>query len=235
MNKISFVVLFVILAFSLIICSQKVGYSQEVKKEAEEVVIKKSALEFAQRSLKSYVNNVINEKNFMKFGFKSIGGAQIASVGDPYRVMTIGLKDLKTYKPGTGAKPLLMDVKIIWFPVMVEDEILTKLEIIEKEGKLISGEFGKITIVKEVATAKNRLPELLRSKEIEAPHKIFLLKIPALYAMFLYVESSKGEFLIPSMMQPQRYDLQNAQIYTADEVLSKLMEFAKKIDEKKLR
>jgi hypothetical protein len=108
------------------------------------------------------------------------------------------------------------------------------MEIVEKNGNWIAGEFGGVRTVKEIEIVKKQLPELLESKEVKEPYKIMLVKIPALYAAFLYIESSQGEFLIPAMVQPQRFNLETARLYNADEVLSKLREFAKEIDEKKV-
>lgn len=219
-------ILVAVLGCFLIILLARMVYSQKVIQDPE--------IEFAQESLERYVENMLNEKNFANFGFKSLSEAKEARVGDPYEVMIIGLRDLKAYKPGTGARPLLMDAKTLWFPVMAEGETRTKLEIIEKDGKWIAGDFGGIRTVQKVASIEPQLPRLLKSKGIEVPDKLMLVKIPVLQATFLYVESPRGEFLIPTMVQPQRYKLQDAQIYTADEVLSILREFAVEIDEKKL-
>jgi hypothetical protein len=218
--------LFVVLGCSLIVLLASMAYSQRKMQESE--------IEFAQESLKMYVENVLDEENFANFGFKSLQEAQVARVGDPYRVMFIGLQDLKAYKPGTGARPLLRDAKTLWFPVMVEGETRTKLEIVEKDGKWIAGEFGGIGTVQKATMARAQLPKLLESKEVKEPQEPVLVKIPALHAMFLYVESPRGEFLVPAMFQPQRFELQEAQIYTADEALSKLSEFAQEIDENKI-
>ena len=226
-NQIFYKFLFMTIGLSLLILSPKIVYSQDVK-------IQKQLLEFSQSSLAEYIKNVITEKNFANYGFKSLKETEVARPGDPYPVMVIGLKALKAYKSGTGAKPLLMDAKTFWFPVTVEGITRTKIEIIEKDGKWIAGEFGGVRTVKEIEIVKKQLPELLESKDIEAPYKIMLVKIPALYAEFLYIESSQGEFLISVMVQPERYKLVNGQMYTADEVLSKLREFAKEIDEKKV-
>jgi len=219
-------ILFGLLVWFLSIVLLGIAHSQEAVQE--------DVMEFARKSLEGYVKNVITEQNFSKFGFKSLKESHASRLGEPYRVMIIGLKDLKAYKPGTGAKPLLLDAKTLWFPVMIDSETRTKIEIIEKEGKWIAGEFGKVKTAQEIAKVKEQIPGLLESKDIKSPYKILLLKIPALYAEFLYVESPQGEFLIPAMVQPQRYGLQNAQIYAADDVLYGLREFAKEIDEKKV-
>jgi hypothetical protein len=220
-------VLFLVYVWVSIILLTGTAYSQEM-------TIQKQVMEFSQQSLTEYVRNIINERNFTNFGFKSLKEARVARLGYPYQVMIIGLKDLKAYKSGLGVKPLLMDVKTLWFPVMVEDETRTKMEIVEKNGNWIAGEFGGVRTVKEIEIVKKQLPELLESKEVKEPYKIMLVKIPALYAAFLYIESSQGEFLIPAMVQPQRFNLETARLYNADEVLSKLREFAKEIDEKKV-
>lgn len=225
-NKIFHRVLFMLLAWSLIALSPKIIYSQEM--------IQKPVLEFAQKSLEGYVNNVLSEKNFAKFNFKTLGEAKMARLGTPYKVMYIGLSPLKAYKAGTGLRPILTDAKTLWFPVMVEGKVRTKLEIVEKEGKWIAGEFGGIRVVREIAIVRDQVPSLLESKGLREPYEVILVKIPALYAVFFYVESSRGEYLIPAMAQPQRYKLQNGKMYAADEVLSKLRDIAKEIDEKKV-
>jgi hypothetical protein len=226
-NQVFRGILFAVLGCSLALLLANMVYSQKTMQEQE--------IEFAQESLEAYVKYVLNERNFANFGFKSLDEAQAARVGDPYQVMFVGLKDLKAYKSGTGAKPLLRDAKTLYFPVMVEGETRTKLEIVEKDGKWIAGEFGGIRTVQKATMAQDQLPMLLESKGIEEPHKPILVKIPALHAMFMYVESPQGEFLVPTMVQPQRFKLQDARIYSADDVLARLSEFAQEIDENKIR
>ncbi|HDO22854.1 MAG TPA: hypothetical protein ENG86_08420 [Nitrospirae bacterium] len=131
--------------------------------------------------------------------------------------------------PGTGAKSLMKDAKTLWFPVVVSGETQTKLEMVEKKGKWIPGEFGGLGPVQKVVANQKQLPELLEPIKTGAPYTLKLLKIPELYAVFLYVEGLQKEYLIPAMVQPQRFQLKNGKLYTADEVLSKLSEYAKKI------
>ena len=232
MDKMLYRILFMALTCLLFACLQQAAYSQE---EQEEAAIKQSVIDFAKKALEGYVNNALNEENVSRFGFKNLDEARTATLGIPRRVMVIGLRDLKQYKPGTAAKRLLSDVKAYWFPVMVGRETRTKLEIIEKEDKLVAGEFGKVNIVREVVSAEAQMPELLKSREIEEPLAPSILKIPALQAMFLYIEYKDQEFLVPAMAQPQRFKLGKAKLYTVDKVLSELSKVAQEIDEKKIR
>lgn len=232
MNQKSRRVWFALLGCSLITLLASIACSQ--KEIQEPGFVQGQEAEFAQEALNAYVEHVLNEKNYADFGFRNLGEAKIARVAGPYRVMFIGLADLKAYKSGTGARSLLMDAKTLWFPVTVEGETRTKLEIVEKDGRWIAGEFGGIVTVDKVTEVQAQLSTLLESQEIAEPQEPVLVKIPALYAMFLYIESPQGEFLVPAMAQPQRFELQEAQIYAADDVLSKLSEFAQGIDENKI-
>jgi hypothetical protein len=237
MNWLSKKNFFIIAACLAYFCSSTFSNPQQPSYASPQqpmMQIKKVDIEIAHRSLQHYIRTIITEENYMRFGFESYGEAQRAQLGEPYWVMIIGLKDLKSYQQGTGTKGLLIDIKTIWFPVMVKGEVRTKMEMVNKGGRWIAGEFGRIKIVKEIISTKNKLPELLRSKGIERPYSITLLKIPALYAVFFHIDSSRGEFLVPAMIQPQRYNIRNAEIYSADEMLVKLKEFAQKIDEKKV-
>lgn len=225
-NKIAIKFLLCVLGFFIIKVVPISGYSQEK--------MNKETIEFAQISLGNYIKNVVNETNFGKFGFKNVKTAQTARLGDPFAVMIIGLEDLKNYRPESGAKSVLKDASTLWFPVLVEGKATTKLEIMKKNGKLISGEFGRVKIVREIEKVQEQLPELLKSREIKESYEIKLVKIPALAALFFYLESTKGEFLIPAFEQPSLYKLENARIYEADEVLVILKDYAQKIDKDKL-
>jgi len=225
-DQINQTIIHVILVLVLITFLPNINYSQ--------VAIEKQLLEFAKKSLNDYINDIINENNYSKFNFKSLEESKSAYLGNPYSIGYIGLNSLKTYNPDSSIRSVLIDTKTYWFPVLVQGEIRTKLEIIEKKDQYIAGEFGGIRNVNEVALAINDLPKLLKSQNINAKFKIMLVKIPAMNAQLLYIESSQGEFLIPVMIQPQRFELQNRQIYKAKDGLSILKGFATKINGDKL-
>ncbi len=222
--------LFLALTCILCILSSGMVYSQD----EETIMIGKKEKEFAEKSLDEYVKNFLSDKNVSKFGFRTLGQAQEATLGDPYKLMVIGLKNLKAYKAGMPANELMTDPQTLWYPVMVNDIATTKLEIIKKEGKLIAGEFGKIKIVQEITAAKDQLARMIEERKVKPPEEQMLIEISELHAMFIYFKNADGEFLIPSMIQPQRFELENGRVYPADELLSKLSEIAKKIDENKI-
>jgi hypothetical protein len=225
-----FMGLLLAVGFILFCLSSGIAYYQD----EETVVIGKEEKAFAKKSLDEYVKNFLSDKNAPKFGFRTLGQAQGATLGEPYRLMIIELKNLKAYQTGMPVKGLLTDPQILWYPVMVNNEVTTKLEIIKKAGRLIAGEFGKIKIVQEISAVRGRLAGMIEEKTVKPPEEEMLIEISELRAMFIYFKNADGEFLIPSMIQPQRFELENGQVYPALELLLKLSEIAKKIEEKKI-
>ncbi len=203
-------------------------YAQEM------MMVEQAAIKKAPIALKNYIESFINEKNFANFNFKSVSEAKEAKLGDPYKILTLDLKSLQEYESGTPFKSIAKPTRKSWFPVEVNGQIRTKLEILEKDGKWIPGEFGGVKTVREIASSKKQLPTLMRSRGISEGYKIALLQIPVMYATFFYIDSSQGEFLIPAMTSPQRFHLENGKMYSAKELLLKLKDFAIKIDGKKV-
>lgn len=223
MNRLFRGVLLAIVGGSLIALFAVVVSSQDPLKE------------LAQESLQDYVRDILTEVNYAEFGFKSLEEAQEAHVGDPLAVMFVGLEQLQVYEPGTGARPWLVDERIFWFPVVVEGQTRTKLEMVELNGEWVAGEFGGIATVERIATALEVLPMLLEERGLAWPDELMLVRIPALRAVFLYLESAGEEFFVPAMVQPERYDLLAEEVYPADELLYRLSEFAQQIEPGKVR
>ena len=135
----------------------------------------------------------------------------------------------------SGTESVLTDSGILWFPVMVSDEFKTKLELVRKRDQWMPGEFGNVRSAQEVWAVSVKLKDLLRSKGIGDTHTTSLVQVPVLLATFLYVQSPEGEFLIPAMVNPERYKIENGVVYPAEEVLTALKELAAEIKEGTIR
>lgn len=195
----------------------------------------KVVLRISNEALANFVKYALTEENVTAFGFKNLKEAQSASVDTPYPVLMIGLRELKTYRPGSGTESVLTDPGILWFPVMVDDEFKAKLELVRKGDQWMPGEFGNVRSAQEVWAVRVKLKDLLRSKGIGGTYTTSLIQVPVLLATFLYVQSPEGEFLIPAMVNPERYKLENGIVYPADEVLTALKELAAEIKEGTIR
>jgi hypothetical protein len=188
--------------------------------------------EFAQSALDEYIKTILSERNAVNFGFRDIQEASAAKVGDALPVMFIGLSDLKTYKPGSGVQPILQDAKALWFPVQVAGRIITKIEIVDINGQWVASEFGGVATVNRIDTALQQQKTLLAKADVGQEQPTMLLKIPALEAVFLLIETQQGAYLIPAMIQPERFQLAEANIYPVEQVLVALSKLAQEIDPK---
>lgn len=219
-------VFFIIMSTCSIFCSSFAGTS---------AVNDKERLDFASSSLNNYVKNAISEQNVGNFGFKSLGEAQDAKVGKAYPVISLDLQEIKAYRAGAKVKSLKAKTETTWFPVTVSEEVVAKLEIIEKNGRMIAGDFGAGSEAKRMARTITESSSLLKSREITAEDSMQILRVPHLKADFLFIESPQGEYLIPAMALPGRYDLKNGELYPAVEVLGRLKKHAEEIPEGLIR
>jgi len=188
----------------------------------------------AQKALAAYQQNVVNDKNYGKYGFGSVGEARSSQLGAPLPILILGLDQLKAYNPGTGYKPSIAGAQMLWYPVQVAGQTRAKLEMIRKNNQWVAGEFGSKVTADIVAKAQAALPDLLAAKNVPAGYQVALVKAPAVYGQFLYVQSTAGDFMVPALLNPERLNLQNNTVYTADEVLTKLKAAAVDIDPKKV-
>ena len=192
-----------ILALFFLVCVPGGAFLQE------KVFSSKEMKDFAQVSLQGYVGNVLTEKNVANYGFQTMGEAQQSRLGDPLPLKSIALKDLKAYRSGAGLKSMPTDVKTTWYPVFANNEVRAKLEIIEKSGTLLAGGFGATNEAQRLSAVRQQIPDLLKSKNLSMRCLITIVKISALKATFLHVESVKGDFVVPAMFSPLRVNVKN--------------------------
>jgi len=195
----------------------------------------KNTIEFANKSLNVYTSKLLTEQTVGKFGFKDLEEAKAAKLGSPLPVVTVGLKEIKQYRQGSGLKSLDSEMQILWFPVVVGEQVRAKLEVIEKEGKMISGDFGASGEAKRIDSVMSRLKEILRENNVVTVSQKTIFRVPHLKAVFFYLDTDRGEYLVPAMALPHRIDLQNAELYAAEEVLKRLQMHAEKIPDDLIR
>jgi hypothetical protein len=191
-------------------------------------------MEMAKATLSRYVADFLTEKNVSRYGFRSLKEAQSAKLGEPLPVMVVGLSSLKEYREGMKMSSMLIDAKTLWYPVLVNDETMTKLEMIVKDSTLVPGEFGGIRTPERIAAARKMIPRLIERGTLRDLKKTSLVKIPALGADFLYLETGHGDYFLPAMENPERLKLEAGKLYRADELFLLLRDVAKEIDPKKV-
>jgi len=191
-------------------------------------------MEMARATLSRYVADFLTEKNVSRYGFRSLQEAQSSRLGEPLSVMVVGLSSLKEYREGSKTSSMLIDARTLWYPVLVNEETRTKLEMIVKDSILVPGEFGGIRAPERIAAARKMLPRLIERGALQNLKKTWLVKIPVLGADFLYLETGQGDYFLPAMENPERLKLEGEKLYRADELFLLLQGIAKEIDPKKV-
>ena len=188
--------------------------------------------EFAQVALENYVSHMLNEKNVQNFGFKNMKEAENARVGESVSVYYIHLDALKEYNPDIPVRKILSDPSKLFFFVLVDKEVRTKIEIIQIDGEWVAGEFGGIDSVQYIEKAHRELPALLKRFSISETKPPVLVQVPVLHATLLYIEADDGSGYFTNVtMLPARYGLKSGQLYRAERILTLFADDAEKIEE----
>jgi hypothetical protein len=186
--------------------------------------------EEAQTFLNQYLKDVINGQNCPAFGFVNYGETRLARVGEPYPVMLVKLNDLKNYQQGSGLRSLWVPTGKWWFPVLVKGQGRTKMEVLERNGEYLAGEFGGTRTAREILKVISQLPKIFPTEQM-APTDIRLVVIPALKVNFFFVAGTQVEYLIACTVRPGRYDLQNGTPQDPEALLTALKSYAGEIGE----
>jgi hypothetical protein len=182
---------------------------------------------FATQSLRQLTGQVLTSESATRFGFKSLDEAREARVGAPLKVLNIGLASLRKYAPGGGLRSVASESAAVWFPVLVGEQVRSKLELLRKpDGTWATGEFGRPHLAAEVAKAAGVV-----ARKADAPPPQ-VVKVPALNLVLVHVVGEAGELLVPAV---GGFGLTTGTAYPADEALKKLAAAAATADDRQVR
>jgi len=187
----------------------------------------------ATLSLKGYVDNYLNKENVQRFGFSSIEEAKSSTMGDPMQLLMIGLTDIQKYEKGSNPKAILTDVSTWWFPVINGNTVKTKLEMIEKDGKFLSGELGGVKSVTTVMNSRQDLLTRLKERDLTPSKQVGIIKIPALMIMLTIAQVGDALYVVPVTGSPELYGMKQGQLIKLEEALLRIKVEAVKADPKK--
>lgn len=190
------------------------------------------AREFAGRALRNYVTAAVTEKNAGRLGFKTAAEAQAASLGDPISVALIGLNDLKAFERGTKVGSMLRDARTLWFPVLLNGEVRSKLEISEVNGQWLAGEFGRPELARTVNGVREGLPKILEVVKARSSGPPMLVRIPVLHVDLFYETGPEGGFLVPAGAGGLPDGVEVGKAYPAEELLARFAGLAQGLSAK---
>lgn len=133
-----------------------------------------------------------------------------------FHVYMVGLSDLKTFKPGTDPKTLLIDTKKVIYSLYVGDTLKSSLTIRKDGDQWKHAALGgrEIHILTPALAKHSQASNMDRSS-------YFMVRIPAMYLIFLGYYSNGRLFLVPAHSHPDlTFDLHEA--IPAEDVFTKL-------------
>ena len=136
-----------------------------------------------------------------------------ATLGQQYEVFTVGLDQLRAYRPGVAAASLLNASPNVVIPILVNGQVRSSMTITRTEQGYVASEIGGAGLMQATARAAERTPG------------DFLVRVPALGLQF--VGHREGDRVMLSLTTPDpRLKLQPGAPMPADQVLQQLVPIA---------
>ena len=171
--------------------------------------------ETASKSLLTF-RSLVNQQNYSSMGFKSAEEIKDATLGDPFKIYTIRLDDLKRYKEGNNPDSLLTDNENYIFPVKVKNEVRSSINIskVDNTWKAISfGSNGTIKLFSRYRTDNS-----------------FVVNIPALNLFFIG-NRKDGKLMLTPVIEDEIHQFAAGKMLPAEDVLMRILPDAKEHDD----
>ncbi len=134
-------------------------------------------------------------------GLTSAGDIKAATLGEPYEQFTIYPSALEGYRPEQNISSLLTATNNWVYPVMVNGEARTQLNVVKSKGQWTAGFFGgtlPVRIQEGLSFMANSYQDQpsygISSSNIAG---VKLIRIPQVNADFLLVGNNVDEYLLP--------------------------------------
>jgi hypothetical protein len=137
----------------------------------------------------STLGRLATKDTYAELGFQSLDEVGKAKLGSPVSVYMIKLDELKTLDPAADPKSMMHDLKEKLFPVHVGGSTRTALVVRQDAaGKWAMASVGDAATVKLLDEVR-----ALHGKASGGTHEYILVKIPAIYQMFLARTDGAGK------------------------------------------
>lgn len=168
---------------------------------------------------------LVTDNNFANMGFKSKNEVKTAKLGDPIREFTVRLDMLKKYKPGDDPNNLLTGGNRVIYPVTVDNQVRSSIEITEVEKKWSATGFGGSNFIKLLD--KTRKTQVDSSKL--SPSSYFAVRIPA-FNLYFIAHYAENKLMLTPVFDTSGLGLKAQITKSADEVFEALIPAAQKHD-----
>jgi hypothetical protein len=168
---------------------------------------------------------MVTDKNYAQLGFKSPDEVRLSTLGEPVQEFMVRLDHLREYKESVDPNKLLIVTKKYVYPVTVDGQVRSSIELLKKKDKWIAVSFGAPNYIRMVTNERARQVKLRNARTDE----FFIVRIPAFRLHFIGYRKDKQLMLIP-LFDILKLDLHEGVAAPAEKVFLKLVPAAKKHD-----
>ena len=168
-----------------------------IPSRAQEMIQLKTVQPIASSSFLT-LKKLVNKDNYRTLGFEKMDEVDSAYLGDPIQLFMIRLDKLKDYKSGDMPHSLLDDCETIIYPVLVDEQVRSSIEIEKADGTWKPSKFGSVNLARMLNTIRSRISD--RTK-IDIP-SIFTVEVPALNQIFIAYNLDDELMFVPILDDP---------------------------------
>jgi len=174
---------------ALVGCTASTPPASNAPDETIESMFAEDPDEAAQKSLDAFTS-LVTEEDFAALGFDSLEEVADAQLGEPLQVSMVPLDLLKEFTQETDPNELLQDGNRVIYPVTVNDEVRSSLEIGPIGGGWQGTTFGSPELIRPLAEQRARAED-------------FVVWVPALNMYFMAVRDGEQLILTPAFDYPE--------------------------------
>jgi hypothetical protein len=179
----------------------------------------------AARTLQS-LPDLVNEKNHRTLGFEKVDEVRSAKLGDAIPVFMVRLDQLKLYKGGDASR-LLVDLQTFIYPVQVDGQVRSTVEVRAESGRWEQARIGGAQRIR--ALDKNRRAAVKSTGMADSD--FFEVRVPALNMVFLGHHDADGLKLTP-LLDDAANEMKAGKTEAAEKVLARLVPLAQQTPER---
>jgi hypothetical protein len=176
----------------------------------------------AEKGLPDFLG-AIPKEYLDEYGFRNVDELEKATLGEPYRVYTVIPQSLEAYDKKTKLSSLLYDIDLWYFPVVVEGEARTILQVGLSEQQWKAKDLGGTSLAQALQSLEAQLPNLLKNEDVSNGYTAKLVRIYPQHQVFVAVASDEEEFVIP-LLDVEQWGMRPNKLYAAEEVMPKIAE-----------
>lgn len=190
----------------------------------QEMIPLKNIQPIASNSLLTF-QKLVTKQNYRIMGFEKFGEVKDAYLGDPIQVFMVRLDKLQEYEPGDDPLKLLSNCESIIYPLLVNDQVRSSIEIEKINETWKPSQFGGENLAKMLTKTRTQISG---STKIDIT-LFFAVLVPALNLHFIAHKTNNLMMLTP-VIENQGFDFKSGIPISADKVFEIILPAAKAHD-----